>query len=167
MKALSMAIALVSLAAVSSLHAEGTKKASGGKADAVFVNPAEIKWSDAPPDLPKGGQVAALQGDPFKKGPFTIRLKMPPGYKIPPHWHTQDESLTVVSGTLVLHLGDTMDAPAHNLAAGAFHYLPGKMHHAAEAKGETVVQVHGMGPFDIHYLNAADNPNKSAAATPK
>ena len=62
-------------------------------------------------------------------------------------------------------MGDTMDAPAHDLAAGAYHFLPGKMHHAAEAKGETVVQIHGMGPFDIHYLNPADNPKKSAAAT--
>ena len=64
-------------------------------------------------------------------------------------------------------MGDTMDAPAHNLDAGAYHFLPGKMHHAAEVKGETVLQLHGMGRFDIHYLNPADNPRKTAAATPK
>jgi hypothetical protein len=62
-------------------------------------------------------------------------------------------------------MGDTVDAPAHDLAEGAYHFLPGKMHHAAEAKDETVVQIHGMGPFDIHYLNPADNPKKSAAVT--
>jgi quercetin dioxygenase-like cupin family protein len=88
---------------------------------------------------------------------------MPTGYKIPPHWHTNDEQLTVLSGVLALHMGDTMDAPAHELAPGSYHFLPGKMHHAAEAKAETIVQINGMGPFDIHYLNPADNPNKSAS----
>jgi hypothetical protein len=64
-------------------------------------------------------------------------------------------------------MGDTMDAPATNLAVGGFHFLPGKMHHAAEAKVETIVQLEGMGPFDIHYLNPADNPNPVAASKKK
>ena len=104
-----------------------------------------------------------LHGDPAKKADFTLRMKVPDGYKIPPHWHTQDEQLTVLSGTFVMHMGDTMDAPAHSLEAGAYHFLPGKMHHAAEAKGEVVVQLNGHGPFDIHYLNPADDPSKSAS----
>jgi len=49
------------------------------------------------------------------------------------------------------------------LQTGAYHFLPGKMHHAAETKGETILQLHGTGPFDIHYLDPADNPNKSAS----
>jgi hypothetical protein len=105
-----------------------------------------------------------LHGDPSKKGTFAIRLKAPDGYKIPPHWHTLDEQLTIVSGTLVMHQGDTMDAPGHDLVAGAYHFLPGKSHHGAEAKGDTVIQINGQGPFDIHYLNAADDPRKSAGA---
>jgi len=60
-------------------------------------------------------------------------------------------------------MGDNLDVPAHELQAGAYHFLPGKMHHAAESKGETVLQLHGTGPFDIHYLNPSDNPNKSAS----
>ena len=123
-----------------------------------------MKWDAAPPDLPKGAEMSVLHGDPSKKAPFTLRLKMPAGYKIPPHWHTKDEQLTIVSGTFVLHMGDTMEAPAATLAAGGFHFLPGKTHHAAEATDETIVQVDGMGPFDIHYLNPADNPNPKAAA---
>ena len=142
-------------------HAEGTKK-PGTKADAVSLNAADLKWGDAPPNLPKGAQLAVMSGDPSKKAPFTIRLKMPSGYKIPPHWHTQDENLTILSGTFVLHMGDTMDAPAHELTAGAYHFLPGKMHHAAETKAETILQLHGTGPFDIHYLNPADDPSKAA-----
>ena len=135
------------------------------EADGMQLFPAaEIKWQDGPPSLPKGAQIAVLYGDPFKSGPFTLRLKMPSGYKIPPHWHTQDEQLTILSGTFLLHMGDTMDAAAHDLEAGAYHFLPGKMHHAAETRGETILQLHGTGPFDIHYLNPADNPAKAAPA---
>jgi hypothetical protein len=170
MKTLPVVAAFVLLAAGSSSyadsHAEGTKKPVA-KSDAVSMNAAELKWGDAPPNLPKGAQLAVMSGDPSKKAPFTIRLKMPSGYKIPPHWHTQDENLTVLSGTFVLHMGDTMDAPAHELTAGGYHFLPGKMHHAAETKAETILQLHGTGPFDIHYLNPADDPSKSAAAEKK
>jgi mannose-6-phosphate isomerase-like protein (cupin superfamily) len=165
---LSSLITLALLTAAPAVRAaDAKKKATAGKAEAVFVNPDEIKWGEAPPDLPKGAQLAVLHGDPSKKGPFTVRFKMPDGYKIAPHWHSQDEALTTVSGTLKLHMGDTMDSPSHDLTAGAFHYLPGKMHHSAEAKDETIVQISGMGPFDIHYLNPADNPNpkKSAGVT--
>jgi mannose-6-phosphate isomerase-like protein (cupin superfamily) len=129
------------------------------KPEAVSVNASDMKWGPAPPDLPKDAQLAVLHGDPTKKGVFAIRLKMPDGYKIPPHWHSQDEQLTIISGTLVMHMGDTATADSENLDRGAYHYLPSKMHHAAEAKGETVVQINGSGPFDIHYINRADNPN--------
>lgn len=139
------------------------KAHSHGKAEAVIVDANTIKWGEAPPDVPKGAQIAVLHGDPTKAGQYTIRLKFPDAYKIPPHWHTQDEQLTVLSGKLVLHMGDTMTADPHDLEMGAYHFLPGKMHHAAEAKGETVVQISGAGPFDIHYLNPADNPNPKTA----
>ncbi|HWE22470.1 MAG TPA: cupin domain-containing protein [Myxococcales bacterium] len=134
------------------------------KPEAVYLNSADLKWGDAPPVFPKGAKVAILHGNPFAKGVFALRFKLPDAYKVPPHWHTQAEQLTVVSGTFILHLGDTMDAPAHALEAGAYHYLPGKMHHAAETKGEVVLEVHGQGPFDMHYLNPADDPTKAAAA---
>jgi quercetin dioxygenase-like cupin family protein len=142
-----------------------TRAADKAKAEAITINPSDLKWGDAPPDLPRGAKLAVLHGDPSKNAVFTLRLKLPSGYKIPPHWHTKDEQLTVLSGTFLLHMGDTMDAPAHELGPGAYHFLPGKMHHAAEAKGDTVLQLDGMGPFDIHYLNPADNPNKTAAVT--
>jgi hypothetical protein len=162
-------LALVLLGAAPALAADpaADKKPDAGKTAAVSVNDADIKWGEGPPDLPKGVQIAVLHGDPGKKAPFTLRLKMPAGYKIPPHWHTKDEQLTILSGTFILHMGDTMDAPASNLTAGGFHFLPGKMHHAAEAKGPTVLQLDGMGPFDIHYLNPADNPNPKAAGAKK
>ena len=152
-----------------------TTKSTTAKPEAMSVNSGEIKWGEAPPDLPSGAQMAVLHGDPSKRVSYTLRLKVPAGYKIAPHWHSKDEQLTIISGAFVLHMGDTMEAPASTLTAGGFHFLPGKMHHAAETTEETVVQVDGMGPFDIHYLNPADNPNpnpkttssKSAAAADK
>jgi hypothetical protein len=161
MKTLPYAMIVALLAAIPLVHAESTKKPDATKPEAVFINAAEIKWGDAPPDLPKGAQIAVLHGDPSKKGPFTLRLKLPSGYKIPAHWHSEDEQLTILSGTFVLLMGDAPNAHAHELQAGAYHFLPGKMHHAAETKAETTLQLHGTGPFDIHYLNPADNPNKS------
>jgi hypothetical protein len=140
------------------------KAAAPTKPEAVFVNPAEIKWGDAPPSLPKGAQLAVLHGDPAKhKEPYTLRLKLPAGYKVAGHWHTKDEQLTIISGTLLLHMGDNFDAPAHTLEAGSFHFHPGGMHHAAQTVGETVVQVDGIGPFEIHYLNPKDDPTKTAS----
>jgi quercetin dioxygenase-like cupin family protein len=129
----------------------------------VIVNPAEIKWQDAPPSLPKGAKIAVLHGDPGKSGPYVMRLKMPAGYKIPPHWHTQDENLTVLTGTFNLGYGDQPTAAAaHALKAGGFHYLPGKSHHYAFTKVPAVVQVHGEGPFDINYVKPEDEPGKGA-----
>lgn len=127
----------------------------------TMMAPKDIKWGPAPPSLPKGVKLAVLQGDPGKEGPFVARLMLPGPFKIPPHWHSQAEQLTVISGAFYLGLGDTMDTKkATMLPAGGFHYLPAKEHHYAFSKGRTVVQINGMGPFDITYVNPADDPQK-------
>ena len=110
--------------------------------DSTMTNPGSIKWGDAPPNMPKGGKLAVLSGDPSKAGPFVMRLMAPAGYKIAPHWHTQNENLTVISGTLYLGMGEKMNTgKAQALKAGGFHYLPGKTPHYAFTKAATVVQV--------------------------
>jgi hypothetical protein len=137
--------------------------AEEGTAGQTFINTSDLKWSDAPPALPKGAKLAVLSGDPGKEGPFVMRLKVPAGYKIAPHWHSQTENLTVISGTLYLGMGDNMDtAQSHALKAGGFHYLPAKQHHYAFSKATAVVQVHGQGPFDIVYVNPQDDPQHMA-----
>jgi quercetin dioxygenase-like cupin family protein len=163
MKTMFLAAFALSFAVLADEAATQKPAAHKMKPAPVMLNSGDLKWGEAPPNLPKGAQLAVLFGDPGAKGQFTLRLKLPDGYRIPPHWHTSDEQLTVVSGTFILHAGDTMDAPAHSMDAGGFHFLPGKMHHAAETKGETVLELHSMGPFDIHYLNPADDPSKAAA----
>jgi quercetin dioxygenase-like cupin family protein len=149
-----MALAAIILGALA-----GPALAAGTSDKEVFINSKDIKWGDAPPSMPKGAKLAVLQGDPGKPGPFVVRLMLPAGYKIPPHAHAQDESLTVISGTFYFGTGDKIDmSKAHALNAGGFHALSAGDHHYAFAKAPAVVQINGMGPFNISYVNPADDP---------
>jgi hypothetical protein len=130
--------------------------------NAGFVNAKDIKWGPAPPSIPKGAKIAVLQGDPSKAGPFVVRLMVPAGYRIPPHWHSQDESLTVISGSFYFGKGDKVEtSKAPTITAGAFHYLSGKDHHYLVARTASVIQINGNGPFDVTYINAEDDPQKA------
>jgi quercetin dioxygenase-like cupin family protein len=133
--------------------------AMAGGASEGFVNAKDIQWGAAPPMIPKGAKIAVLQGDPGKSGPFVMRLMVPAGYKIPPHWHSQDESLTVISGSFYFGKGDKAETSgAPTITAGAFHYLSGKDHHYLVAKTPSVIQINGNGPFDVTYINAEEDP---------
>ena len=130
----------------------------------VMKAPAEMTWGDAPPVFEKGASFTVVSGDPGKAGLYVVRLKMPAGYKVMPHWHPTDEHVTVVSGTFALGMGDKLDeATMTSLPAGGYALLPAEMHHYAMAKTEAIVQVHGMGPFAITYVNPADDPSKRTA----
>jgi quercetin dioxygenase-like cupin family protein len=122
--------------------------------------PDQVKFAPAPPFLPPGAQLAVLEGDPTAStGNFTIRLKMPDGYKVAPHTHPHRENVTVLSGTLKVGMGDQFDASKMmSFAPGSFAYLDPTMHHYAAASGETVIQIHGMSPVKFNYINPADDP---------
>jgi hypothetical protein len=134
--------------------------------DYVVVTPDKIKWSAAPPSLPAGAQVAVLAGDPrksgfYKSGFYTMRVKMPDGYKMPPHWYPVDENVTVIEGTFNVGRGEKFDrSSTQELPAGSYVRMPKKMRHFAWAKGETIIQLHGVGSFEINYVNDADDPRK-------
>ncbi len=136
-------------------------KAHGADKDHTLVRPDDIKWGPAPPSLPAGAQVAVLTGDPSKAAAYVIRAKLPDGYKVPPHWHPTDENVTVLKGTLMMGTGAKFNAEASQaLPAGSYMRMPKDMRHFAWAKGETIIQIHGIGPFDITYVNAEDDPRK-------
>jgi Domain of unknown function (DUF4437) len=120
----------------------------------------DLKWGPGPDSLPPGAQMAAVSGDPAKTGvPFVIRAKLPDGYKVPPHFHPSDENVTVLSGSLSIGMGDKWDeASMKALGAHGFARLPKGMHHFALAKGATEIQIHGVGPFGVTYVNKADDP---------
>ncbi len=137
---------------------------SAHKATHVILNPADMKWGDAPAVFPPGAKMAVLQGDPSKGGVYTVRLRVKDGYKIAPHWHPTTENLTVISGTFNLATGDKFDESATTaMVPGAFGSMPAKMHHYAWCKGDTEVQVHGVGPFKLIYVNPKDDPTKGAS----
>ena len=120
-----------------------------------------VKWGPAPSVLPKGGQMAGLSGDPGKAGPFTVRLKMPAGYKIPSHQHPHSERVTVISGELRFGTGDKLDEDrAQKLGPGGFVDLPANVNHYAFTAVETVIQISAEGPFGIKYGNPDDDPSK-------
>jgi quercetin dioxygenase-like cupin family protein len=125
--------------------------------------PDTISWGAAPPVVRPGAQFAVLEGDPTAStGDFTIRMKMPDGYRIAPHWHPKRENVTILSGTFKVGMGDAFDASKMKaFSAGSFAFLDPDMHHYAMASGETIVQVHGQSPLQFNYVNPDDDPSKS------
>ena len=108
--------------------------------------------------------MAVVSGDPSKAGPFEIRLSLPNGYKIPPHFHPTDETMAVKSGTFLYGMGDKLDrAQMKTMKPGQSGTIPANMHHYAMARGKTDVSVSGTGPFVITYVNPADDPSKKVA----
>ncbi len=120
-----------------------------------------LKWGPTPAVFPAGARMAVLQGDPHKAELFTVRLDMPNGYSIAPHFHPTDEHVTVISGVLRVGMGDKVEpAKMMTLPAGGFVTAGASMHHYVAAKGRTIVQVHAMGPFVLTYVDAANDPSR-------
>ena len=124
--------------------------------------PDQIKWGPAPPFVAQGAKLAVIEGNPMaSSGDYTIRLKMPAGYKIAPHWHPKRENVTVISGDFKVGMGDKFEeSKMTTFPAGSFAYLDSDMHHYAMASSETIVQVHGMSPLQFNYVNPMDDPSK-------
>jgi hypothetical protein len=123
----------------------------------LVIVPDKIDWQPTSL-LPSGAQMAVLDGDPSKPGFFTMRLKMPNGYRIPAHWHSQPERVTVISGTLYLGMGDGVKDTAIPLGPGAYSSMPPKMTHYGWMKGETILQLTSIGPWTVTYINPAEDP---------
>lgn len=132
------------------------------KAEMHLYSANEVQWENGPASLPAGAKFAVLEGDPAKEGAFTMRLWFPDGFQLPPHWHTKVEHVTVISGTFNIGMGEKFDKSAtREMPAGAFGFWPAEMRHFAWAKGDTVLQLHGVGPWTITYVNPADDPRKA------
>ncbi len=153
-------IVLVGVVAFAQQQQQQQVGTSGTAATApIVVTPGEMNWSPAPDVLPTGAQVAVLSGDPMSSGHFAVRLKMPDGYRIAPHWHPTAENVTVLEGTFQVGMGDRFsDSSLKSLESGSYAQMPEHMNHYAMAKGETTVQIEGMGPFQMTYVNASDDP---------
>jgi quercetin dioxygenase-like cupin family protein len=157
-----MRLVLVALGfalSVNVLAAQGAPTA--GAPHAIIVNPDQVSWGPGPASLPPGAQAAVLEGSPKEAGPFTMRLSLPDGYRIPPHSHPAVERVTVMEGTFRVGMGDKFDASAlTSLPAGTFAALQPGTRHFAQAQGKTIVQLNGVGPWKLNYVNPADDPRQ-------
>ena len=131
-------------------------------AEKNIFTPDAMPYGPPPPFVPAGAQVAVIEGDPAAQtGDFTIRIKMPDGYRIAPHWHPKRENVTVISGSFKVGMGDKFEeAKMGTFPPGSFAYMDPEMHHYAMASGETIVQVHGMSPLQFNYVNPNDDPSR-------
>ncbi len=129
----------------------------------LMTTPDALKWSDVP-SLP-GAKIAIIEGPLNEAVPFTFRLKLPANYQIPAHWHPAIEHVTVLSGTLNMGMGDKLDkSKTTPLKVGSVAIMQPKTNHFVWTKDETVVQLHGVGPWSVNYVNPADDPAKKSDA---
>jgi quercetin dioxygenase-like cupin family protein len=167
MKTILLVLSILIVTLVVTLIAEEKKHQAAtqhGTAAHAILLPNQLKWKDGPPGLPPGAQFVILEGDPSKEGPFTMRAKIPDGYRIPPHTHPKVEHVTVLSGTMHFGMGEKFNESATQpMPAGTFGYWPAGMAHFVRIEGETILQVHGVGPWGIDYLNPEDDPRKTTA----
>lgn len=128
----------------------------------ILVKAKDILWVDAPPALPAGAKVAVLEGDPSKPGPFTMRIMMPAKYRIAPHYHPADEHVTVISGSFAMGIGEVSNENALNeLSVGGFAMMRTGTRHFAWSKDGAVIQLHGIGPWGLSYVNPTDDPRNA------
>jgi quercetin dioxygenase-like cupin family protein len=151
--------ALAAVGAIVALGA-GVAMAQMHKSEMQKVElPQQLKWGGVPPGLPGGAQLAVLAGDPANKGLFTIRIHAPDGYRVLPHSHPTDEDITVLKGTLVMgHGAEFSLASAEPVPAGGFGRIPAGSNHFVQARGDTIIQISSMGPFQINYVHPSDDP---------
>ena len=157
------ATGFAALAVAVALSGVAVAESSAHKQMIAISDAAAVRWKPAPAALPKGIEISVVMGDPDKPGPFALRLRIPAGTTIAPHTHATDETVTLLSGSLVHDMGETMvESRGQAFGTGGFLYLPALMPHSLWTKDEAaVIQVNGTGPFGLNYVNPADDPSKA------
>ena len=143
---------------------ENTTSSQDNEKSHIMLTPDNLNWTEGPDFLPAGAQLVVMEGDPTKVGSFTMRLRFPAAYRIPPHSHPIDEHITVLSGTFIMGMGDKFETQGvSSLPAGSYAMMPAKTNHFAWVTEETIVQLHGVGPFEINYVNPDDDPRNASS----
>jgi len=153
------------IAAAFAVAGYSQEKKEGDSAHKI-VRFADLKWTG----IMKGCDLAPVSGDPNGDGtPFVIRIRCTDGAKIPAHWHPTDENVTVLKGTFLVGMGETFDeSKLQTMSVGNFISMPKEMRHFGLIKGDTIVQVHGLGPFKVNWVNPSEvqPPDPPAKAKP-
>lgn len=132
-----------------------------GSAAGIQAKGKAMKWMDGTAvGLPAGAKLAVVKGDPSKAGDFTVRIKMPANYAVPPHHHPGDETVRVMGdGTLSYGMGDKLDrSNVGSLTKGYHVTMAAGMNHYVFTSDALEVQVTGTGPFAITYVDPKDDP---------
>jgi len=157
----SFLVSITAIALVCNYCSAEPNASTAGRPGIAVYTPDSLHWSDAPPVLPRGANAAVLEGDPSKEGPFVMRVKLPDGYRIPPHTHPKPERITVISGNFFVGEGAKFDSKhGHAMPAGTFGTWPAGMKHFVWTEGETVIQLHGVGPWSLEYVHPEDDPRQ-------
>jgi quercetin dioxygenase-like cupin family protein len=127
----------------------------------LLLKPADIQWGPGPAVLPPGAKAAVLYGDPTKNGLFSMRFKLPTGYRVPPHTLPTAGLFTVVSGTFRIGMGEKVDlSKAEAMPAGSFIAISPDTAHFVAVDEETVVQLNNIGPWTLAYIDPKDDPRR-------
>jgi quercetin dioxygenase-like cupin family protein len=128
----------------------------------IGFTPEAVVWNDGPPTLPPGSKMAILEGNPRAEGVFTMRVRIPAGSAIPPHWHPRQERVTILSGAVDLGFGTVANKDSvTRYRAGSFYVNPPSVMHYLFFPEATEMQMTGIGPWEL----MTTDPNTPAVPT--
>ena len=161
-QAQAIVLLIAGLLCADTVHAQATHPAAAVLKAHIMLAPEDIRWGECPPAVPPGASCSVIEGSLAATNRlFAFRVRMPDNYLIPPHFHPAIEHVTVVKGTFKVGMGEKFDPSAMtSLPAGTFAALDPGVRHFAEAEGETILQLHGDGPWSLTYVNPADDPRQ-------
>jgi len=156
---LSVVLGIAALVVAAEEAKTNDKSQQASSTEHRVLNPSDLTWGDMPPGLPVGAKMAVLNGNPGAAGPFTARMNAPAGYTIAPHTHPTTERITVISGSFRVGMGTTFsESNMKDLGPGSYIVLPSGMAHFAKVTTDSIIQIDSEGPFQINYVNPADDP---------
>jgi hypothetical protein len=126
----------------------------------LLGTPDDLDWGPVA-SMGEGAEIAVIEGDLSAEVPFTFRLRLEDGYEIRPHVHPAYERVTVLEGTLHFAHGENFEREATQaLPVGGYAIMAPGDSMFGYAEGETIIQLHGTGPWGIDYVDPADDPRQ-------
>jgi quercetin dioxygenase-like cupin family protein len=158
---------VIALALVAFAGAGYSQESKAANSMHKIVRSGNLKWMP----IIKGCEIAVIEGNlDSADQPFVARFHCSDGAKTPPHWHPTDENLTVLKGTFLVGTGESFDeSKLQAMNFGSYMMMPKEMRHFGMAKGDLILQVHGIGPFKVNWVNPSEvqPPDAPAATAPK
>jgi quercetin dioxygenase-like cupin family protein len=166
-KDLVQTVCVVSLTLVVFAVPSTSQEKKAGDSAHKIVHSGDLKWTP----IIKGCEIALVEGNLDAEGqPFVARFHCSDGATTPPHWHPTDENITVLKGAFLVGMGESFDeSKLKAMHFGNFMLMPKEMRHFGMAKGDLILQVHGIGPFKVNWVNPSEvqPPDAATAAAPK